>query len=521
MGLATITENLGEGLYRVKLQYDQTALERELAALNTAEDAYLLLVAKAIDTRDQLENDTILARDAVNAVIQQWQDALIKRGQEQPGELVPDDPTDPETGLPWEDPDRAQEAPLLAAINAARTATGVGTVSRDSDLDAACLAHLRYQKRTGQIGHIGISGSKARDRAGWAGYANPATLNEVLAYGLRTPATASAKMLSSDPDALLDDAVTKAGVAHVYAASHVSSYLWAVILASNEGAASEVVVEEDPAKKAAEDAEQSLGGVPKPEIDTLKPEKLGEVVKKFALAKQKYLAAEREVERLMAEKLIRLQRIADLEDLQDAMAEEFDVWACQCVVDLEIGSTVQTAEVPGFWQSDQTTNRYSTFGLRNDPYEQFPDYEVPYTERRFNLIPSGLCESGKLKYAEVMTDSSIFFNAAIEPGHLKWKPLWRYGTITSLIGDSCNLTLESLPCRSIRTRPVENLLLDETLTLTNVNINYPPCNGAVFEIDDEVLVLFTGHNREAPQVIGFRREPTPCPGGRTSWTQIR
>jgi len=33
-------------------------------------------------------------------------------------------------------------------------------------------------------------------------------------------------------------------------------------------------------------------------------------------------------------------------------------------------------------------------------------------------------------------------------------------------------------------------------------------------------VLFEGQNRDAPKVIGFRREPRPCPGGRTSWQQI-
>ena len=61
---------------------------------------------------------------------------------------------------------------------------------------------------------------------------------------------------------------------------------------------------------------------------------------------------------------------------------------------------------------------------------------------------------------------------------------------------------------------------DADLTLADVPIWYPPCNGAVFQIGDEVLLWFDGWTRAKPKVIGFRREPKPCPQGRQSWRDI-
>ena len=57
---------------------------------------------------------------------------------------------------------------------------------------------------------------------------------------------------------------------------------------------------------------------------------------------------------------------------------------------------------------------------------------------------------------------SGLLNACLEPGHLKWKPLWRYGTITRLDKPAsvCDLTLEVVTAR---------LFIDEgtALDLTN------------------------------------------------------
>ena len=512
MGQAIITQNIGDSLYRAKPLLSTTQLDNELTKLNADNDYYAELLVKTLDTITLLENDVLLASDAVNAVIQQWQDALIKRGQEQPGALEPEDPIDPITGDPWEDPDRAQEAPLLDAINAARTAASVSTVTRDDKLDAACLAHLRYQKGNNQIGHIGISGSKARDRAGWAGYANPATLHESLAYGPRTPAATSAKMLNSNQDDLLDNTVTKAGVAHVYAAQHAGSYLWAVILASNEGTAAPVLVEEDPAKKAAEGTEQALNGITKPEQDLLKPEKLGEIVKQFGLAKQKLLLADKELVKIMAEKLQRDQRIEELQDEKDRIdGLEFDVWCCYYNDEIAVGTTVETAEVPGFWKNEPV-NRSATLYAGTSQ-----ERTVFYTEYSWNIRRSTSDLSGKLVTSLTMTPASVFFNSAIEPGHLKWKPVCRYGILTEVNRYDGSFSLSDNDRNLYKD---ENLDINETVILENILFEYPSCQGAVFTVGDEVLIRFLGFDRTQARIIGFRREPVKCPYQRTSWAEL-
>jgi hypothetical protein len=106
----------------------------------------------------------------------------------------------------------------------------------------------------------------------------------------------------------------------------------------------------------------------------------------------------------------------------------------------------------------------------------------------------------------------------LESGHLKWKPAWRYGTITELAGDSANVTLIALPARVFRGEAAMDLDEAADLTLSAVPIEYPPCNGQVFAVGDQVLLQYTNFDRAAPKIIGFRREPRPCPaGGRVSW----
>lgn len=512
MGQAIITQNIGDSLYKAKPLFSTTQLNNEITKLSSEDSKHANLLLNTLNTISLLENDVILARDAVNEVIKQWQDDLIKRGQEQPGPLEPDDSIDPETGKPWEDPDRAQEGPLLTAINAARTSASVGTVSRDTKLDAACLAHLRYQAGNGQIGHIGIYGSKALDRAKFAGYYNPTTLQELLAYGPQTPAATSNKMLQNNPNELLDNTVTKAGVAHVYAPQHISSYLWAVILASNEGPASEVTIEDDPGKKSAEDTEQALKGITKPEQDLLKPEKLGEAVKAFALAKQKLILADKELARIMAEKLERDQRIEELQNEKNRLdGLEFDIWCCYYDDTIQVGTTVNTAEVPGFWQNDPVIRSATLYKGTSQ------QRTVVYTEYAWNICRSTSDASGKLVPSLTMTPASIYFNTAIEAGHLKWKPIWRYGVLTAVSEFYGSVSLSTYD-RDIYSG--ENLNLDENNIMENIPFEYPPCQGDVFAIGDEVLVRFVGFDRTQPRIIGFRRSPIKCPYQRTSWAML-
>lgn len=526
MGKAIIVQNIGAGLYKIRPLWYMEFLERELNALNSIESTYLTTIANALNTRDLLQNDVVLATDALNAVIKQWKDNLIRRGQENPPPLEPENPIDPNTGLPWEDPDRAQEDPLLTEINNARTAASVSTVTRDTQLDAACLSHLRYQKGNGKTGHFGDIGSKARDRARWAGYFNPTTLYEILAYGPRSPSEACVRFLKTNNSEILSSSVTKIGIAHVYAEQHFCSYLWAVIVASDEAAEDYAVVSNDPAKKAAEEVNQSLDGIQKTELDQEKPQKLENAVKTFALAKQKYLAAQRELERLMTEKLIRIQRISELETLKSSLEnmEAIDCWCCTYTYDLPVGATVNTMEVPG-WYYSQGTVKMSTL------YEGTPsELNVLWTERSINIAARATGSApdyGMLTPSASMTSAAVAANYALEPGHLKWNPFWRYGIITEKSGDRCSVSLNAVNARLLAGEKRRSggygsseLSLNNTETLTNVPIVYPPCNGNIFEVGDEIVIEFASFDLTKYSVVGFRREPRACPPSRISWEQI-
>lgn len=138
--------------------------------------------------------------------------------------------------------------------------------------------------------------------------------------------------------------------------------------------------------------------------------------------------------------------------------------------------------------------------------------------RAFNIAPfsTAVLPQSKLNYSTAMTPAAAFYNAAIEPGHLKWKPIWRYGALTSVdvSTSSCSLTLETIQARKLEDEAdTLDLSLDENLNLTNVPISYPPCNAHAFEVGDDVLVLFEGFNRDTPKVVGFRFVPRTAPGG--------
>jgi hypothetical protein len=103
-----------------------------------------------------------------------------------------------------------------------------------------------------------------------------------------------------------------------------------------------------------------------------------------------------------------------------------------------------------------------------------------------------------------LTPAAAFYNLAMLPGWQKWKPTYRYGTITAIDGDTATLTLEAV------TSTQQSLGVNQTSTLTNVPIEYMSCNGAAFEVGDEVLVKFTGQDWASPKIIGFKDNPVAC-----------
>jgi hypothetical protein len=102
------------------------------------------------------------------------------------------------------------------------------------------------------------------------------------------------------------------------------------------------------------------------------------------------------------------------------------------------------------------------------------------------------------------TAESVYFNWALRPGWQKWMPTYRFGVITAISGDTCDLRLYNAQSSD------QGLNLNQSTTLSSVAIEYMSCNGEAFSKGDHVLVKFEGQNWSNPKVIGFKDNPQPC-----------
>lgn len=148
----------------------------------------------------------------------------------------------------------------------------------------------------------------------------------------------------------------------------------------------------------------------------------------------------------------------------------------------ELTGDVGTIEVPGEVGNIQIQPGFSG----GSPYDQGRD--------------------GQLTPTMGMPASGAFYNLAMLPGWQKWKPLFRYATINSLdsAGDTAVISIDGTKSSQ------QNLSINQTATIDDVEINYMNCNAAAFEEGDEVLVKFIGQDWNQPVIIGFKEEPQPC-----------
>lgn len=521
MGQATIVNHRGEGLYEVRLNYDLTQIRYELNQLEEQWATYWTRLNDALRTLGDLRRSKSEAADGLNAVIQQWKEGLINKFNEEPPAIPPPDPNDPDTGEPWEDADRAQDGPLFDAISAERTAASVAGLSRNDDLDQSILRYLRGLGASGRIRHD-AQGAGAGDRARLSGYYFDATVGvgQVLAFGTQGPAATVALWMrrSSDRALILDGDYTECGVAYLHAPLNPYGYLWGAVFAAPGPPPSTVTEPEpDPAEQAADEADSVLDKIPLPTVEGFEPDKFAEIAAEFGAAAQRVRAAENVVAVLRAEEWANRKRREEIVAMIARLETPIDAWCCRYIDDIPIGTVVDTAEVPGFYLQTATA-RFTQMGVRTSG----PKSIVSYSERSLNLLPPGLEPVGRLHPVENLSPAQAFHSAAMEPGATRWKPLWRYGVIQELTANhTCTVQLNADTVRQLRGL-TEILILDanDQRALIAVPINYPPCHSEVFAIGDEVLVRFADYDRNLPTVIGFRREPIPCPGGRLSWAQL-
>jgi uncharacterized protein YkwD len=514
MGRATIVSNKGGGLYTAKPIYDFVALDKEISDIQKAATDYAQLLVSAIDTLNLLRTDSSIARNAMNSVINQWKDELISKQAPIPPIIPPPVPNDPDTGQPWVDPDRAQEAPLLAAINAKRTGAGASALTRNSDLNKAALKHIRTQSGTNRMGHIDAFGLKPADRVYIVGYAAETT-DELLSYGTTSPQNTVDEWDKSidDRTAMINPAATECGVAYIFTDYHPTNYLWCVLICKPGTPILSSTVD-DPAKDAAKKVGDELQKIKAPETDAATPDKLGEVAGKYAETKAKEIAAEKALEKLMLDKIERDRRLAELQALKTILDKTMDVWACYFNDQLIAGDVVYTAEVPGFWKNViRSTSARVYVGTDQET-------TVFFEERSWNIVLRYTGYDSRLKPTTSIREDAVFYNCALEPATLKWKPAFKYGIITAMTGTTCNVRLNDETARKFPNTQPLSIDPDGSNNLVAVPFDYPPCNSSAFRVDDEVLIKFTNFDYTKPVIIGFRRAPRSCATGRFSWEQI-
>lgn len=174
--------------------------------------------------------------------------------------------------------------------------------------------------------------------------------------------------------------------------------------------------------------------------------------------------------------------------LEDHFPADYDIsaWCADFSEDMAAGYDVKTIEVPG---------EVGTIQIAPGYHETTPGTGAAYDISAGQMMPSVTC-----------SPAQAYLAMALLPGYQKWKPTYRYGTITAKDDDAntANVTLEDI--RSSQ----QDIVINQTETLENVTVDYMDCNSQAFEVDDSVLIKFTGHSWDNPVVIGFKDNPKPC-----------
>lgn len=146
-----------------------------------------------------------------------------------------------------------------------------------------------------------------------------------------------------------------------------------------------------------------------------------------------------------------------------------------------------------------------------------PENISSYTSTRAVLIKPGYKDDSKysaladgiLNPPINQSPAQIFYNWAMSPGTMKWKPRYRSAVIDSISEDYADITLTDLV---YLTNDRTEIDIDQSLERKHVPIEYMDCNGDAFEEGDEVVVEFTGMNWDSPKIVGFTGQPVECLG---------
>jgi len=170
--------------------------------------------------------------------------------------------------------------------------------------------------------------------------------------------------------------------------------------------------------------------------------------------------------------------------LNDRMPDDYETSAWCADYTKTLSGVVATAEVPGLEITD-------------NPIQIIPGFAGASWSKTMH---------GQLTPEVIMSPHQSYFNRAALPAVEKWRPQYRYGTITSLneSTDKANVTIETALSSQ------QDLDINQSTTLSSVDIDYMDCNSRAFNIGDVVLIKFTNQNWSTPKIVGFKDNPQPC-----------
>jgi hypothetical protein len=180
---------------------------------------------------------------------------------------------------------------------------------------------------------------------------------------------------------------------------------------------------------------------------------------------------------------------------------ELSVWCADYSKEIPTGTLIGTSETFEDGE-DEMTGRFQLL-----PY--FENVDDKEGDSEFDPAEHGQLQPA---IAAKETGAAVFYNWAMRPGRIKWRPAYRYGTLTDIdkTADTCDLVLTPAHVKTVDPLISGNVNPSEYTSLSDVPIVYMDCDSKPFEVGDEVLIKFKDNDWNQPEVIGFHHEPKPC-----------
>jgi len=121
-----------------------------------------------------------------------------------------------------------------------------------------------------------------------------------------------------------------------------------------------------------------------------------------------------------------------------------------------------------------------------------------------------VANDGYFRERDLMSPEQCYYNAAVLPTWQKYKPTYRWGTIT-FIDEDANIVDVTLGEAKSSANTAPRIDVNQSVVLNGVPVNYMVCDARAFSVGDSCVVQFTGQNWEQPVVIGFLDNPQECP----------